>query len=150
MIGVGPDNGEGPEIFSERQQATGVLEEDDRFPRRLAGELPVRGLVERACRDPRPAHRIRRVEHAQLESRQEQALDRRVDLLLGDEAPLHGVDQVRVHAAALEVGAGFHGQGRRLRAGRHDLVAGVDVVDRAAVRHDVALEAPLAAQDVAE
>jgi len=39
LIGVGPDDGERPEIFAERQQATGVLEEDDRFPRRLAGEL---------------------------------------------------------------------------------------------------------------
>ena len=110
----------------------------------------MRRLVEHAGRDPRPAHPIRWVEHAQLEARQEQAFDRRVDLLLGDQPLLGRVDQVRVDVAAFQIGAGLHGQGRRLGCGRYYPVTSIDVVDGAAVGHDVAREAPLAPQDVLE
>src|SRR5205823_431847 len=63
---------------------------------------------------------------------------------------LDSVDEVRVYAATFQVGAGLHGQGRRLGAGRYYFVTGIDVVDGTAVGHDVPLEAPLAPQDVFE
>ena len=110
----------------------------------------MRRLVEHVDRDLRPAHPLGRVEHAEPEAGQKQPAHRGVDRLLGDQSLSHGGYEVRVDSAALEISSRFRTQSRRGGSRRCDLMALVDVVDGAAVRHDVAREAPLASQDVLE
>src|SRR5437016_2919727 len=127
-----------------------MLQGHDGLARHLAGERAVRRLVEHAERDLRPAHALRRVEYAAPEAGEEQPYDRGVDRLLRDQSLSHGSYEVRVDVTALEVRSRFHSQGRRGGGRRCGLVAVVDVVDGAAVRHDITREAPFAAQDVVE
>ena len=78
----------------------------------------MRRLVEHAERDPRPSHVVRRVEHPELEAREKQSRDRRVDLRFGDEPLLHRLDEIRVHAPAVEIRARLHAERGGLWCGR--------------------------------
>ena len=147
LVGVRPDHRDRPQVASQRQQVAVVLEQHDRFAGHLERQRPVGWLVEHADRDPRPAHRIGRVEHAEAEARQEQARDRAVDGPLADQVLAHCVEQARVLATAVEVGSRADGPRRRLRSRRDDAMSLVDVVDGAAIRYHVAGESPLAVQD---
>jgi hypothetical protein len=113
------------------------------------------GAVEQLLVDFVVGHHLRRIEHAQLHARGEEADDGGVDLALFQIALLHGieiglvvvvvldlegeVDALVVHAAAQADGGG-------LGLGGVEVVAVVDVDDGAAVGDDVALEVPPAAQ----
>ena len=52
----------------------------------------MRGGIDFRVRDLREGHALRRVEHAELEAGDEEAFERGVDLGLGDEALLDGVN----------------------------------------------------------
>ena len=98
--------------------------------------------------DLRVGHALGRVEHPEPEAGEHEPAHRQVDVGLPQQAPLERRPELAVHAAAIELAAPRHPQRRRFLRGRHELVARVDVVDGPAVRDDVAVEAPLLAQDV--
>src|SRR5947207_5472215 len=147
LVGVRPDDRDRSEVAPQRQQVARVLEQHHGLARHLERQGPVGRLVEHADRDLRPAHGGGRVEHAEPEPRHEQAGDRGVDGLLTDQALVHRIHQVRVLAAAIQVGAGADAQRGRRGGGRGDPVALVDVIDGTTIGHDVTGEAPLPPQD---
>ena len=79
----------------QRQDAALVLQQNDRFPRRLARELPMRRGIVLRVRDLRVRDALWRIEHAQPEARHEEPLGGTVDLGFRDGAGLHLVDQAR-------------------------------------------------------
>ena len=125
-----------------------VLEEHHGLAGHSPRQLPMRRLVEHADGNLCPLHQLGSVEHSEPEARGEQSGDRRIDLRLGDQPEFHRFHQIGIHAAAIEVGTALHGERGGGRRGGRDFVAQVDVVDRAAVRHDVSRELPLTTQDV--
>ena len=100
--------------------------------------------------DLRVRHAFGRVEHPQFHSGPEEPDQRCVEVGVGQESHLHRLLQAVVLTAAVEVGASFHSQRRSFRTPFHDLVCLPDVPDGSAVRHHVALKAPLAAEDVGQ
>src|SRR5258708_19330137 len=102
----------------------------------------MRSLGDDGKRDLCPLHVFRRIEHSEAEARGEKSFERGIDLRLGDEALFYGVDEIRIDAPAIEIGAGLDPArgGRRSRG--LDFVSKVNVVDGAAIRHDLAGEAP--------
>src|SRR5258708_611353 len=110
----------------------------------------MRSLVDDGKRDLCPLHVFRRIEHSEAEARGEKSFERGIDLRLGDEALFHGVDEIRIDAPAIEIGAGLDPARGGRRSSGLDFVSKVNVVDGAAIRHDVAGEAPFTAANVSE
>ena len=96
------------------------------------------------------AHALGRVEHPELESGAHQAANGHVDVVLGDQSLREGAFQRLVGAPALEIAASGHAERRRPLGRLDDLVELVDIVDRPAVRDDIAVKSPVAAKDVDE
>jgi hypothetical protein len=92
----------------------------------------------------------RRIEHAEAETRLEEAPDGAVDVVAGDEAILESDVENSVLRAAGEVGAGFEGESGGLLEGHDEAVALIEVIDGPAVGDDVAFEAPLVAEKIVE
>ena len=110
---------------------------------------PVLGAVHHPERCVGVANPFRRVEHPQTEPRREHASQGCVHVLLLDQPLTHSLGQSQVGPfAAFQVGSRQQRPGRRLHFAAHELVPAPDVVDGPAVRHDVAAEAPLFAQDL--
>jgi hypothetical protein len=101
----------------------------------------------------RVRHAVGRIEHSQLESRGEEALDGGIDLGLGDFSVFHRLNQRRIFGvaqAAGGVGTCLHRQyGSRCEVRREPVAAG-DVGDGSAVGGDVAGELPVVAENVFE
>ena len=147
VVGRGADHRDRAEVLLQRQDAV-VLEQHHRLLRDAPREPIVLGSVVDRVRDLRVAHALGRVEHAELQPRAHQALQRYVDVGFLQQAALERLAERLVDAAALEVAALGHAERRRLLRRRDQLVVLVDVVDRAAVRDHVAGEAPVPPQDV--
>ncbi len=90
----------------------------------------------------------RRFKQAEAEACGHDAFDRAVDVGGGGEAGLDRGGKERVGAAAVQVAAGLDGQGGGGGWRIGEMVSGEDVVDGIDIRDDIALEAPLSAQDV--
>ena len=124
-----------------------VFEENDGF----AGGFERQGFVFFAVhyrvRDSGVLHAFCRIEHAQFETRGEQAFDGYVELLFGNDMIGYGCCQMGERSGAFQVTAGFDREGARLFGCRYDLMMLVNIIDRAAVGHDIALEPPFFAQD---
>jgi hypothetical protein len=149
LVRIRADDRDRPHGLRQRQH-TVVLEEHDRLVGHFPRQPIVLGRLVDAVRNLRVAHALGRVEHPELESGAHQAANRHVDVLLGDQSLREGAIQRSVRVPALEVAAPGHAERRRLFGRLDDLVELVDIVDRAAVRDDVAVEAPVAAKDVDE
>ena len=81
VVGVGPHDGDRPEVLSQGQDAV-VLEQHDRLPGHAAGQPVVLGGVVDLVGDARVRHALGRVEHPELEAGEHEPADRVVDVLL--------------------------------------------------------------------
>ena len=100
-----------------------------------------------AVGDPGPGIPLAGVEVAQLETGDEQAAERAVEVCLLDVAASDGFGQVLVFRAALHIGACQHSLGRGFGTVLGDVVpAGQEIAYGTAVAGDDAIEAPLLAQ----
>ena len=134
----------------EREHAALVLEQHDRLQRGLVRELPVLLRVDVVDAEREVRLRGLVVEEAEPHLDGREPRERRVDGLLGERAAADGRDDVvAVHAAAVDVGPGGDGRGRRVHAVEVAVPVRLGqalVADRAAVGRDVALEPPALAQ----
>ena len=154
VVGIGANDGDRSGVLAQGQDAALVLEQDDRLARCLQGQGTMLGRVDHRVGDLGIGHLLGRVKHAQAKARRKEPFHRAVDGRLIDQALLHRLDQCGVGRAAVEVTARFDGQGRRLGRRLDQLVVGIDVNDRPAVRDHVrvgargAAKAPLLAEDL--
>ena len=86
--------------------------------------------------------------HTQLDAGRHQAGDSPVDLGLGDQTLLKRGEHVHIDGAAVDIAAALERQRRGFLNILRHLVVLMEVEQRPAVGHIMALEAPLAAQDV--
>ncbi len=152
-VGIGTDDGDGLRLI-QRQQVVVVLQQDHRLARHVGGDVVVGGGVVIGRLDGREDV-LGRVEQAELDARHEQARRRLIDGRLAHQALFDGGDDVVglgrhivAVVAADDVHAGLERQGDAFGGG-FGVVQGVGAVDvggGAAVRHDIALEAPVLAQ----
>ena len=132
------------DVLAQRQEAAVVLEQDHG----LHGGRVVVGAADHGRRDP-VVRAVGVVEQdAEPELGHQQRLQGLVDVRLREESALDGVLQGVEGVAALQVQARLDGDGAGFRRVAGDVVAAVDVIHRAAVRHHVSVEAPLVAEDV--
>ncbi|MNV13338.1 hypothetical protein D3C71_1039740 [compost metagenome] len=110
----------------------------------------MRGRLVHRSGNLRPAHTFRWVEHAQPHARSEQLRHRIIDLRFADQALAHRCRQGGVFLPALQFGSVLDGQRRRFLAAGNDLVVLPYIDDGPAIGNHVALEAPVAAQQVAQ
>jgi hypothetical protein len=90
------------------------------------------------------------IEHAEFHAGGEESFNGDVDLPFGDHFFGGGFFEVGIGVEAFEVAAGSDGEyGGRVRGG-NNLMALVDIVDGAAVRDDIAPEAPFVSKDGGE
>ena len=142
-----------PDFRLERKHAV-VLEQHHRLIRQLARVGAMLGAVEFLLIDLCVGNHVRRIEHAELDSRREQANQARVESALRQISLLHGVDvglvdrlaETRGERDALVIHAAQDGDRCALRLRRTIAMVGRDVADGIAVGDDVSLESPLAAQ----
>jgi len=90
------------------------------------------------------------IEHPEFETGGEKPAHGGVDLFFGDDAFRHGFLEMGEGGGAFEIAAGFDGEGAGLLRGGDDLMMLVDIVDGAAVRDDIAPEAPFVPKDGGE
>src|SRR5271165_4694785 len=98
---------------------------------------------------------LRRIEHTQLDSRRVQADQGSVDLVLGQDSLLIGVEvglvvvvvfHLGYEIHALIVNAALQSQSRSLGLGLGEVMVAVDVDDRLAIRDDISLKMPSSPQ----
>ena len=145
--GVGADDDDVVQLFLPQRQQAVVLEQHQRFARGAEGQRAVFGRVVLGRRNPVEGHTILRIEKSEAEHRAQQRAEPVVELGLGDEAALDRLDEGGGLGAAPDVHARPQGQGVDLGE-IAALVGAAEIVDRAAVGGDVAVETPFRQQRV--
>ena len=148
IVGVGSDDRDGLQILTQRQRGVFVLQQHDGAARYLERQLTMGGALVLAVRYLRVLHARGRIEHPQLEARQQEAAKGAVDIGLGDQALSHGRQEILILDAAVEVGAGLERAGDSMRGVGRGFVMEVGVAHGAAIRYHIALEPPLLPQNV--
>ena len=126
----------------------GVLEEHDRLARGAERDGSVLGRVDVVRAEVLPRVFLRRIEQAEAGAGAQDAPQRAVDVFLRKESFAHGLHGGRERDAAIEVAAVLDRERGALGGRGADLVVLPEVHHGPAVAHDVAVEAPLAAEDV--
>ena len=141
-----------PKRFKElnvRQEIVAVLEQHHGLSGGLQSERSVIPGADLRERHLGPEHLVGGIEEAELEAGEVEAFERDIELGFGDKALLYGVGEGEVGAAAVGVCSGFNaGDCGGVLVGRGVVGLGFEeIVDRAAVGGDEALEVPVAAED---
>src|SRR5215213_10789024 len=89
-----------------------------------------------------------RIEHAESKPRGHESLHSSVDLAFADQSALHCIDQRRVLATTGQIRSCFYREHGSFGFSLNELVAFPGISNGAAVRNDVTIKAPLAAQDI--
>ena len=144
-VGVRADDGDRLAARGIEGQQPVVFEQHTGAQRRVVRKLQVLAALDRLVGDC-VVFAALAAEDAQQKAGREHADRAAADVLLRDQAALEGGKDVLIGAAAVEIAAGLERLGDGLRGLSRDLVVFMEVPDRPAVRDEVALEAPLAAQ----
>lgn len=135
-----------------RQCMPFILEQDHGFTRGAQSQFGVFRRIDFVERNGREGHLVRRIEHPETHARSEQALDYRIELGLGEKLPTHRLGEGFVGSTAVQVGAAINARCRAFGVVRRVVmpVRLREVVDRIAIGGHVSIEAPVAAQYVAQ
>ncbi len=147
VVGIGADDGDLFQGFGPGQGVAFVLEQHQGGAGGLEGEPVMFRAIVDGIGYPGVRDALRGIEFPEPEAGGEEAFDSSVDLRFGDQPLAHRLGQGAVLLAAAEVAAGYDGAGRCGRHPRHHFVAVEDIRDGPAVGDDIAVEAPLPAQD---
>ena len=138
----------------QRKRVVFVLQQNHRFARRLQRKLAVLGGIHLAEWNPAVCVTRRRIEHAELEARAEEATQGVIEFSFGDQLVVDGLAPARkslpLTIPALEIGTGFHRGGGRVGHVGSIVVAGVHVGDGGAIAHDISVKVPGVAQMIAQ
>ena len=146
-IGIWSEYGDAAQVVAQRKQSV-VLEQHHGFVRHLQSMGLVRIGFQYRIGKCGVRIALLRIECAESEPDRQQPCERFVDHGFGDKPPLDGFGQVGEDFAAVQIGRMYHGIRRGRGSVRMGFVVFEEIVDRSAVRSDVARELPFAAQNL--
>ena len=129
------------------QHAAAVLQQHERLLRHLQAQRPMLGTLHQRVRQRVPFGR-QRIQLAQPDSSGQQALETTVHVRFREQAFGHGLGDMHIRIAALQVRAGVDGFRHRVRGVRAVVVASgdIDIRNSPAIGDDKAFVAPFASQ----
>jgi len=141
---IGSDHGNRLHRALQRKDIAVILQQNDRFMRRLQRKLGVRRRSVLARSNLRISIRSRRIKQSKLEASRKQPRHRLVDRRFIDQPLMYGIYQCGIFVAAAKIIARFHRNGGRMRRIGRKVVAvlAVEIVDRPAVGNDITIEFP--------